>query len=208
MLKEIQSPFAINEIIFYSVTFSPDQYIDKDFSDLGVVFPNKLGRAVNKRRAEYLAGRYCAAKALQNLSGAWYDNISVGEKREPVWPEGFLGSITHCHQFASAGVAKSGSVKGIGIDSEQIVSEKTENNIKDHLATSEELAIDSGGHGAEILLTLIFSGKEALYKCLFPVGRQMFYFKDAKIDSIDWGQKTFNIRVLKDIGFKGSFLGI
>ena len=204
MLKEVSSPFEKKDIMFHSVTFSPEQYLDNDFSNLSITFPDKLQRAVNKRRAEFLAGRYCAAKAIQGLGGVWCDNIPVGEKREPVWPEGFLGSITHCHQFASAAVAKEATVQGVGIDSERIVSEKTENNIKDHLATKEELAIDAGGHDPEFLLTLIFSGKEALYKCLFPLGRQMFYFKDARFESIDWDRQVFGIRVLKDIGFQGS----
>src|SRR5205814_1840165 len=51
--------------------------------------------AVARRRDEFLTGRTFARRALAEL-GCPATAIPVGEGRMPIWPDGYLGSISHC----------------------------------------------------------------------------------------------------------------
>ncbi len=44
-----------------------------------------------------------------------------------------------------------------------------------------------------LLMTIIFSAKEALFKCLFPIVRKPFYFDAARLVRIDFTTRTFCI---------------
>jgi hypothetical protein len=63
-----------------------------------VLFPEKeavISRAVDKRRREFQTVRHCARRALREL-GVPPAAVLPGERREPVWPPGVVGSLTHC----------------------------------------------------------------------------------------------------------------
>jgi 4'-phosphopantetheinyl transferase EntD len=79
-----------------------------------------VATAVKKRRHEFAAGRNCARRALAKLG--WPDfPVLSGPNREPLWPPGVLGSITHCHGYCAAVAAPLAELKGIlgiGIDAE------------------------------------------------------------------------------------------
>src|SRR5208282_5779110 len=59
-----------------------------------------LGRSVPKRAQEFAAGRVCARRALAELGVVDFP-LRVGEDREPLWPEGTVGSITHTTGFCA-----------------------------------------------------------------------------------------------------------
>ena len=48
-----------------------------------------------KRLSDFATGRYCAMKALEQF-GIQDAIIPIGEDRAPIWPEGIVGSISHC----------------------------------------------------------------------------------------------------------------
>jgi 4'-phosphopantetheinyl transferase EntD len=51
-----------------------------------------------RRREEFLLGR-CAARLALRKAGLRYDlPVLRGSRREPCWPDGFVGSITHCEE--------------------------------------------------------------------------------------------------------------
>ncbi|MEM7792797.1 MAG: 4'-phosphopantetheinyl transferase, partial [Verrucomicrobiota bacterium] len=50
------------------------------------------------RQQEFIAGRKCARAALAEL-GQLHGPILANGKGAPVWPDGFVGSITHCKGF-------------------------------------------------------------------------------------------------------------
>jgi 4'-phosphopantetheinyl transferase EntD len=54
--------------------------------------------SVEKRWREFAAGRSCARKALA-ASGHAPVAVLQGAGREPVWPQGIVGSITHCSTY-------------------------------------------------------------------------------------------------------------
>src|SRR5208283_6057556 len=70
-----------------------------------------------RRVADFATGRRCARSALLKL-GLTPESILVGPYREPVWPEGIVGSITHCPGFYAAALAHRRDLRSIGIDAE------------------------------------------------------------------------------------------
>ena len=59
------------------------------------LFPEEeavISRAVGKRRREFRTVRHCARRALTEL-GLPPAAVLPGERREPVWPPGVVGSL-------------------------------------------------------------------------------------------------------------------
>src|SRR5258708_11831857 len=76
-----------------------------------------VGRAVLKRVQEFAAGRLCARRALAEF-GIVDLPIKVADDRQPIWPDSFVGSITHTGDFCAAVVAESRRIRALGLDSE------------------------------------------------------------------------------------------
>src|SRR5581483_11983056 len=76
-----------------------------------------LARAVDKRRREFTTARGCARAALARL-GLPPAPIPRGPKGEPQWPDGVMGTITHCDGYRAAAVARARDVVTLGIDAE------------------------------------------------------------------------------------------
>ncbi len=148
-----------------------------------------VARAVPRRRDEFLTGRALARQALQEL-GCPPQEILPSETRAPIWPERFIGSISHCTGMCMAHVARHDSLLGIGVDVErrQAVAPK----MLDLISTAEEYAsLTALGTESEIA-SLIFSAKEAFYKAYFPVTQVPLEFRDVFIE-VDWSTKTFEV---------------
>lgn len=73
--------------------------------------------AVEVRRREFITARRCAREALAHL-GYQPAPIRPGRRREPRWPDGVVGSITHCAGYRAAVVTRVENLAGIGIDAE------------------------------------------------------------------------------------------
>jgi 4'-phosphopantetheinyl transferase EntD len=76
-----------------------------------------IARSVAKRRNEFVTVRYCARQALGDL-GLPPVPILKGDKGEPCWPDGVVGSLTHCEGFRGAVVGRATDVRSVGIDAE------------------------------------------------------------------------------------------
>ena len=84
--------------------------------------PDFYFSSVKNRRAEYLAGRICAADAINRLMGCWLTPGS-SSSGAPIWPEGIVGSISHRgSDVASVVMNACDELSGIGLDLEEIVS--------------------------------------------------------------------------------------
>jgi enterobactin synthetase component D len=132
-------------------------------------------RAVDKRRAEFLAGRFAAIEALRGLGVT--DPPGRNQDGSPRWPAEIVGSITHGAERALCCVAHRRELRGLGLDAERLMNEDVKLELRRRICTQGELAL-----GAELLphlgehelVSLAFSAKESLYKCLYPtVGRFM-----------------------------------
>ena len=76
-----------------------------------------IAKSVAKRRNEFITVRYCARLALEEL-GVPPVPILKGEKGEPCWPDGVVGSLTHCEGFRGAAVGRTDAARSVGIDAE------------------------------------------------------------------------------------------
>lgn len=157
-----------------------------------------IARSVAKRRNEFVTVRYCARQALGEL-GLPPVPILKGEKGEPCWPDGVVGSLTHCEGFRGAAVARRTDVRSIGIDAEphDVLPSGVLDAVSLPVERSELAALPSGLHWDRIL----FCAKEATYKAWFPLTHRWLGFEDAHITfgvDDDGHSGTFRSRILID----------
>ncbi|MGB1224354.1 MAG: 4'-phosphopantetheinyl transferase family protein [Mycobacterium sp.] len=137
-----------------------------------------IARSVAKRRSEFITVRYCARQALVDL-GMEPVPILKGEKGEPRWPDGVVGSLTHCEGFRGAAVGRSEEVRSLGIDAEPhgVLPDGVLDAISLAAERRQLKALPAGVHWDRML----FCAKEATYKAWFPLTRRWLGFEDAHI---------------------------
>lgn len=194
MVDAVASPDVLPGFVAqYSLSFDP-MNLDDWSAFAGIELPARLENAIGKRKFEFLAGRHCAAEAMRGLLRTpSAPAVGIAPDRSPQWPAGIVGSITHCAGFASAAVARQDDAQGLGIDSEIVMDEKRAGRIGHMVADEQELArLEEATHiAAPLLLTVVFSAKEALYKCLYPSVGRYFGFPAARIVAIDARRQRF-----------------
>lgn len=151
--------------------------------------------AVEKRRREFLTGRACAHEALAKLSAASAP-ILAGQDRAPIWPQGFIGSITHSDSYAAAAVTRSdGGILSIGIDLEP--AEPLPLDLWETVCLPEERAwlegLPSAAQG--LLARAIFSAKECAFKAQFPLTHAMLEFEEIGV-TVDLDRGLFTASFL------------
>ncbi|MFD9886608.1 4'-phosphopantetheinyl transferase [Streptomyces alboflavus] len=182
-----------------------------------VLFPEEVAyvaKAVPKRQREFTTARHCARTALARIDVP-PGPILRGDKGAPVWPEGVVGSMTHCLGYRAAVVARAGAVISVGVDAEpaeplsdpgvlELVSDEKERAALAALAVTEP---------AVPWDRLLFSAKETVYKAWFPLARRWLGFEDAHLDIRADG--TFSAELLVEgpvvagarlTGFSGTWL--
>ncbi|MFG1696061.1 4'-phosphopantetheinyl transferase [Nonomuraea sp. NPDC049309] len=159
----------------------------RDDDDLdGVLFPEEealVARAVDKRRKEFAAARICARRALA-LLGRPPVPILSGSRGEPLWPDGIVGSITHCAGYRGAVAAVRSDVASIGIDAEP--DGPLPDGVLDAVALPEESALvrERAGQDGVHWDRLLFCAKEAVYKTWYPLTGRWLGFEEARIDLV------------------------
>jgi len=167
-----------------------------------------VAKAVPKRRDEFTTVRHCARTALAALDVP-PGPILRGERGDPIWPAGIVGSLTHCAGYRAAAVARATEISGIGIDAEthgplpsgvlDLVSLPAE---RDHLAAL------AASHPKTFWERLLFSAKESVYKIWFPRTGEWLGFEEAEL-TFDPAAETFTARLLRPGPFQvleGRFL--
>jgi len=136
----------------------------------------------SKRRAEFSLGRYCARRALSGFKLESEPILRNPATKEPCWPESIKGSITHSEGLAAAAVGMEKDISGVGIDVENL-SRGVNFNIRRHVCVeAERKYLESlSPEQANRDLRIIFSAKESIFKCLFPISRTYLYFQDATV---------------------------
>ncbi|MBB3752223.1 4'-phosphopantetheinyl transferase EntD [Mycolicibacterium sp. BK634] len=151
-----------------------------------------IAKSVDKRRNEFITVRHCARVALGQLGIAPVP-ILKGDKGEPCWPDGVVGSLTHTQGYRGAVVGRSTSVRSVGIDAEPhgVLPDGVLNAISLPVERHEIGALPGGLHWDRIL----FCAKEATYKAWFPLTQRWLGFEDAHI--------TFGV---EESGLAGTFV--
>ncbi len=144
--------------------------------------PGELARvahAVPSRRAEFAAGRAAARVALQRL-GLEAVIIPSQDDRSPLWPAGHVGSLSHCEGFCAAVATTTRYAAGLGFDAEPA------QPLPEDVAAMVCSRSDSSLTGPELRAhplwpTLVFSAKEAAYKCQYPLSKAVLGFEAAAV---------------------------
>ena len=134
------------------------------------------------RKEHYRSGRICAGEVLSKLGTLGQPVLRDPQTREPLWPEGISGAITHSGKWAAAAAGKTSEVLGIGIDLEDL-ERQVDSRISRHVCIPEEQKWlqECGEDFLEQNLKIIFSAKESIFKAFFPYTRTYLHFHDARI---------------------------
>ncbi len=169
------------QTLILHAAFSPDGFSDALFSAYNIALPTSLSAAVDKRKSEYLAGRALVAGGFTRLNIPPQTVLS-GEKRNPIWPAGVQGSITHSREYCAC-ILTTAPNRYVGIDVEWLLGDNALRSVR-HVAMSEhDIAVFTSQSALteQYFATLLFSAKETLYKALFPIVKSFFGFDAATI---------------------------
>jgi 4'-phosphopantetheinyl transferase EntD len=137
-----------------------------------------LVRAVDKRRREFRTVRHCARVALRDL-GLPAAPVLPGAHREPLWPAGVVGSMTHCAGYRAAALALRSEMLTIGIDAEP--HEPLPPDVLESVADDQERAGLDGLGASACWDRILFCAKETVYKAWFPLTGGWLGFEDASV---------------------------
>ncbi|MCC9710733.1 4'-phosphopantetheinyl transferase superfamily protein [Streptomyces sp. MNU76] len=148
------------------------------------LFPEEeaaLGDAVDKRRREYTTVRACARRAFTQL-GMAPAPVVPGRRGAPRWPDGLVGSMTHCAGYRAAALARASDALALGIDAEP--HQPLPEGVLDVVARSEERSWIAGqGGGTGVWWDrLLFGAKEAVFKVWYPLTGRELDFDEAVVD--------------------------
>jgi 4'-phosphopantetheinyl transferase EntD len=148
-----------------------------------------IAGAAEKRRNEFARGRACARAALSQLGIEGFALLS-GSEREPLWPRGVVGSVTHTEGLCAVAVAAANRYPALGIDVERALPLMPK--LVERVCRPEEMQQLSTLNGLPSLVAarLIFSAKEAAYKCQFAITRKYLGFQDLGVELIPGGGLT------------------
>nr|QMX85607.1 4'-phosphopantetheinyl transferase [Streptomyces youssoufiensis] len=172
------------------------------------LFPEEaalLERAVLKRRREFTTVRACARRAMAGLDLP-PTPILPGKRGEPNWPDGVVGSMTHCDGYRAAALAPHTVARSIGIDAEPhaplpegvlgIVSLDAERE------RGQQITDGAWGAGPVHWDRLLFSAKESVFKAWYPLARRELDFTDAELT---FTPETVPVSGAENPAYQGTF---
>jgi 4'-phosphopantetheinyl transferase EntD len=162
------------------VAFAEVDFADREDPDLFAEEAERVARAVERRRSEYAWGRQLARDTLRSL-GAEVRGIPSGPDRLPLWPPGYVASITHSRTYCACAAARASDTPGIGIDVEFIEPRKR-NDWYTRVCFDDELEWCESNPDLHLeRIFSVFSAKEAFYKAQYLVTRRFLGFGDVRV---------------------------
>ncbi|WP_093796805.1 4'-phosphopantetheinyl transferase [Streptomyces sp. Wb2n-11] len=162
------------------------------------LFPQEMAlieRSVPKRQQEFTTVRFLARRALRSL-GQQPVPLLPNRRGAPQWPQGIVGSMTHCDGYRAAVVARSDTTAALGIDAEPDA--PLPDGVLDTIALPHEIALIgslTARHPGISWDRLVFSAKESVFKVWYPLTGRELDFSEAQID-ISPVERTFRARLL------------
>lgn len=176
-----------SEIFCVSLEFDHSQYCDLLYQQFAVTPSPNHAQAVPSRRAEFLAGRIAAKLCLAQFGMQEYQ-VLVGQHRNPIWPDTYLGSISHCGNRAMCAIMPMTDSNYLGLDIEKWISPSVESDIGQTVITNrEQVILEQLNLPKQQSVTLAFSLKESIFKALYPLVGEYFGFEAAQIVKISGG---------------------
>ncbi|WP_314172117.1 4'-phosphopantetheinyl transferase family protein [Streptomyces winkii] len=162
------------------------------------LFPEEaavVSKAVAKRQREFADVRACARRALGRL-GLPPQPLVPGHRGAPRWPEGVVGSMTHCDGYRAAAVTRAADAAGVGIDAEP--DGPLPEGVLDVISLPgerEHLRALARSRPEVCWERLLFSAKESVFKVWYPLAARELDFSEAEI-AIDAARGTFSAQLL------------
>lgn len=185
----------------YLIEFDATRFKSDAFTRASIVCPDSIMRSVPRRQAEFFFGRMAARLALSDLGVPTEVEIGIGATREPLWPDGVIGSITHNVRYAAAAVLRAGLVQGLGIDVEAKIGMRERDAVLTTALDMEEAAMLDALACAQwphdLLLTAVFSAKESLFKGVFGVVGRYFDFSAARWTGWDRERRRLRLTLME-----------
>jgi 4'-phosphopantetheinyl transferase EntD len=154
-----------------------------------------IAQAVASRQREFTTVRHLARRALVRL-GRPATPIVPNRRGAPQWPQGIVGSMTHCAGYRAAAVSPAEVSAAVSIDAEP-------NGPLPH-GVLEAVTLPSERTRLSALADqrpdvhwdrLVFSAKEAVFKAWYPLTHRELAFSEAEIE-ITPDDGTFTARLL------------
>jgi len=152
-----------------------------------------LGKAIDKRKTEFAAGRAAARLAMQAIDFRPCA-VPAHTDRAPIWPAGLWGSISHKDTLCAAVVTRARACLGLDIEENTDL----DPGLIPTICLEREIAAIEGANQAQ-LAKLIFSAKEAAYKAQYPITGQLFGFDHMEI-TLDIARNAFTATFVKPVG--------
>ena len=164
------------------------EHRDGWLDELTPIEKKQIGDVCEKRYSEFAAGRSQARQLIASVTGV-AESLPIGGYRQPVWPCEVIGSISHSDEYCAVAVAPRSVVECIGLDVEPF--EELDADVAEVVLTDAEHA-STGAIDTQLLRSgreplggrahkLIFSIKEAIYKCCYPKVQAFIDFKQCNV---------------------------
>lgn len=190
-----------DHLCFCLLRFDAARFDPAWFDAARITRPPGIAASVPKRQAEYFHGRYAARLAMERLGRPGAD-VAIGRAREPLWPDGIVGSISHSQCFAAAVATTAGRHDGVGIDIERIVDADAQQALLATAISARELDYLQGlGAGLPLrsLVTIVFSAKESLYKGAYAAVGRFFDFSAAQVTGFDADKSRLSLTLTEEL---------
>ncbi|MFI7240293.1 4'-phosphopantetheinyl transferase [Streptomyces cyaneofuscatus] len=171
----------------------------------GTLFPEEealVARSVPKRKNDFATARACARRAMGRLG---LEPVAVlhGKRGMPLWPEGIVGSLTHCDGYRAAALAREADVLSLGVDAEPHAPlPEGVGELVVRPSERERFAGPPAGEAGGIHWDrLLFSAKESVFKTWYPLTLTELDFDEADLtfhrDDDRAAVGTFTARLLR-----------
>ncbi|MHB1441082.1 MAG: 4'-phosphopantetheinyl transferase family protein [Cuniculiplasma sp.] len=150
------------------------------------------------RIAEFMGGRYSAYLALKKAGIKEWPEMMERLGRVPIWPEGFVGSISHSRQQAIAVASSTEHYMGLGIDIEPLLTESNAIALARYFMVPDEKVVDLRTQPYSGWVSLLVSMKESIYKACHQAFNINLNFQNICISDVDWKSGVVSIMLRFD----------
>lgn len=174
----IVSPFS-RSVAADSIGFA--QYLSSDqlvLTEEEARYPTPTSSLQRKR--EFAIGRRAAREALALVGASSAEMLQTDSGGNPLWPEGFLGSIAHKNDCAVAVASTADRIWALGVDLEK-VNPRCFGILERIAIASEKEWVLSDKADSQRRAVMLFSVKESIYKALYPRCRRFIRFHDVEV---------------------------
>ncbi|MCW8092792.1 4'-phosphopantetheinyl transferase family protein [Alteromonas sp. ASW11-130] len=128
---------ALEGIVVKKCNYAIEHFDNDFFPEMRIDFPEQLYNAENKRKAEFLAGRYIAHNTLAELNVS-ARKIPIGSDRQSLWPAGVLATISYSDSIAICAASTNEHYDYLGIDVENWIAHDTAHEIASTVINESE----------------------------------------------------------------------